>query len=208
MARRRPWRPQPRGRLLAIALLAAAVLAAPALAKEDVRATLTEPVPLDAAPGQEIRVAWRLESIDDEGRRHPFGASGVIVQLESASSGKPTVGFATGDGGRTRDFEATVVVPEGGISGIAIGLGGTVSDPTGTRASYIYFPVTNSPLPAVTDPTPLEAMPANALPGPAEPAESSSGRSWAWIASLALAALAGLAAVIMFILRRRRPAAT
>jgi hypothetical protein len=206
MTRRRQWRRRPRGRPLAVALLAAAVLAAPALAKEDVQATLTSPVPLDAAPGQEIRVAWRLESIDDEGRRHPFGASGVIVQLESASGGEPTVGFATGDGGRNGSFEAIVVVPEGGIEGIAIGLGGTVSDPTGTRAGYVYFPVTNSPLPAVTNPTPLEATP-EPTPPPAEPAESLSGGSWAWIAALALAGLAGLAAVMVFILRRRRPAA-
>ncbi len=179
--------------------MAAVILAAPALAKENVLATLVGSVALDAAPGEEITLAWRLVEVDDEGRRHPFGASGVFVQLESSSGGEPTVGFAPGDDG---SLEAVAVVPEGGIGGIAIGLSGTVSDPTGTRASYLYFPITNNPLPAVTDPVFPEATPGTATPAPAEPPKTSSGLA-AWIAALALGAIAGLAAVIVLVLRRR-----
>ena len=197
---------RPRRAVLVAALAATAVglTAAPASAKEDVEATLTAPVPLDAAPGDEITVAWKLFSVDDEGERQPFGASGVIVQLESASGGTPTVGFATGDGGGKGSFEAVALVPEGGIGGIAIGLGGTVSDPTGTRASYVYFPVTNSPLRAVTDPTLLEAV---AAPGAPAPVASSGGSSGIWITVLALAGLGALTAVVVLLRRRRHPAA-
>lgn len=186
-----------------VAMVAAAISAAPAFAKGDVEATLTKPVPLEASPGQEITISWRLESIDDEGRRRPFGASGVFIQLESRSGDVPSVAFASGDGSRNGDFEAVVVVPEGGIDGIAIGLGGTVSDAAGTRASYVYFPVTNSPLPAVIDPTPPEAAP---TPTPSEPVESSGDGSGIWIAALALAGLAVLAGIIVLVLRRRHPA--
>jgi hypothetical protein len=186
-----------------LGMAAAAITAAPALAKEEVQARLTSSVPIEASPGQKITISWRLESVDDEGRHRPFGASGVFVQLESRSEGVPSVGFASGDGGRDGDFEAVVVVPEGGIDGIAIGLGGTVSDQTGTRASYLYFPVTNSPLPAVADPSPPEAAP---TPTPADPVESS-GDGWGiWIA-VALAGIAALAGIIVLALRRRRPAA-
>ncbi len=200
---------RPRRAVLVAALAATAVglTAAPASAKEDVEATLTAPIPLDAAPGDEITVAWKLFSVDDEGERQPFGASGVIVQLESASGGTPTVGFATGDGGGKGSFEAVVFVPEGGIGGIAIGLGGTASDSAGTRASYVYFPVTNSPLRAVTDPTLLEAVAAPGAPAPVEPAASSGGSSGIWITVLALAGLGALTAVVVLLRRRRHPAA-
>jgi hypothetical protein len=187
-----------------LGVAAAAIAAAPAFAKEDVEATLTSTIPVDASRGQEITISWRLESVDDEGRRRPFGAAGVFVQLESRSGGLPSVGFASGDGGRDGAFEALVVVPDGGIGGIAIGLGGTVSDATGTRPSYVYFPVTNSPLPAVTDPSPPDTAP---TPTPAEPVAGSGDSSGIWIAALAPAGVAALAGIIVLVLRRRRPAA-
>lgn len=195
--------------LLATVLVATAVglTAAPASAKEDVKATLTTPVPLAAAPGDEIKVAWTLSYEDENGTRRPFGAYGVIIQLESASDGQPTVGFATGHGGGNGSFEAVVVVPEGGIGGIAIGLGGTVSDSTDTRSSYVYFPVVNSPLPAVTDPTSLEGARAPKAPPPAEPTASPGGGSRIWIAALALAFVAALVSVVVLVRHRRHPAA-
>jgi hypothetical protein len=198
MTRRRQWRPPPRGRLLAFALLAASVVAAPALAKEDVQATLTAPLPLDAAPGDEIRVVWTLESVDDDGTRQPFGASGIYVRLFSAADGEPTIGPATGGGGR---YEATVVVPEGGIGGVQIGLQGWVSNPTGTHPSDVFFPITNNPLPPVTDTTPAAAATEPA------PAETSSGMSPLWIVPLALALLAALGGAAVLVRRRRHPAA-
>jgi hypothetical protein len=189
--------------VILLGVAAAAITAAPAFAKEEVEARLTSSVPVEAQPGQEITISWRLESVEDEGRRRPFRASGVFVQLESRSGGVPSVAFAPGDGGRDGRFEAVVVVPEGGIDGIVIGLGGTVSDPTGTRASYVYFPVTNSPLPAVTDPSPPEAAP---TPTPGGPVEGSGGGRASWIAALALAGLVVAAAAVTVVRRNRRAA--
>ena len=188
-----------------LGVVVAAIAATPAFAKEDVEATLTSALPVDASPGQEITISWRLESVDDEGRRRPFGADGVFVQLEGRSGGVPSVGFASGDGGRDGNFEAVVVIPEGGIDGIAIGLAGTISDAKGTRPSYVYFPVANSPLPVVTDPSPPDAAP---TPTPAEPVPGSGDGSGIWIAGVAAAAsLVALAGVIVLVVRRRRPAA-
>ena len=189
-------------------MVAAAITAAPALAKEEVQARLTSSVQIEASPGQEITISWRLESVDDEGRRRPFGASGVFVQLESASGGVSTVGFARGDGGREGRFEADVTVPASGIGGIAIGLAGTVSDSTGTRADYVYYPVANSPWPAVSDPRFPGAGPRPGLELPAAPGDGSSGGSITWMAVLGTAVVATLAAIGVVVLRRRRTAAT
>jgi hypothetical protein len=183
-----------------LALTLVGLTAGTAAAKEDVEATLTTPVPLDAAPGDEITLAWKLTSVDAEGKRQPFGASGVYIRLFSAGGGEPTIGPAAGDDGR---YEATVIVPEGGIRGVQIGLQGWASDPTGTYRSDLFFPITNNPLPAVTD-----TRPAAIASGPApEPAvETASGVSAVLIAALALVCLIGLGAAAV-LLRRRHPAA-
>lgn len=118
--------------------------AAPAPAKEGVEATLTTNIPLDARPGTEVTVAWSLAYSGDEGHRRLFGASGVFVRFLSASGGAAQPGFAAQDRGR---YSARVVVPEGGVGDIEIGLRGWVSGATGTRRSDLLFPITNDPLP-------------------------------------------------------------
>ena len=143
---------------VAIAAVAAAVVAAPALAKDGVEATIETPIPLDPSPGEEIDVAWTLSFVDD-GKWRPFGASGVFVRLVSPSGGDATTAFASGDGGRTGAYGATVVVPEGGIGRIVVGLRGTASGPTGSRTSDVYFPVTNDPLQAATVASPRATTP-------------------------------------------------
>jgi hypothetical protein len=186
-------------RFLLVAALVATALgpgAAPVAAKEDVKATLTTPIPVDAAPGEKITLAWRLTSVDAEGKRQPFGASGVYIRLFSASGGAPTSGPAAGNDGR---YEATVVVPEGGIRGVQIGLQGWASDPTGTHRSDLFFPITNNPLPEVTDTT-------SAAIGSEPASEPASNVSALLIAALALAFLVGLGVAVV-LLRRRHPAA-
>jgi hypothetical protein len=126
---------------------AALITALPADAKEDVQATLTMPVPLDAGPGTELTVAWKLFSVDDQGRRQPFGANGVFVRLLSGSGAAATEGVAPAGGHPTGEYEATVVVPDGGIRDVEIGLAGWVSDTEGTRRSDVIFPITNDPIP-------------------------------------------------------------
>ena len=135
----------------ALALLAAAVLASitavPAGAKDGVNATLTTRIPLDATAGTRVRVAWRLFSVDERGKERPFGAGGVFVRLLSGSGAEAKEGLASVGPSETGEHEATVVVPEGGIRDIEIGLHGWTSGASGTRQSDLLFPITNDPVP-------------------------------------------------------------
>jgi LPXTG-motif cell wall-anchored protein len=193
-------------RCLLVAVLAASAVgltAAPAAAKEGVEATLTAPIPLAAAPGDEITVAWNLAYEDDEGGRQPFGASGIYVRLVSVGGGEPTVGRATGGSGR---YEATVLVPEGGIGGVQIGLQGWASDPEGTHRSDLFFPITNNPLPAVQETSPAEL--AESAPARAAPEATGGSISPLWMALVGLTLIAAAAVLVVLLLRRRRrPAA-
>jgi hypothetical protein len=181
-----------RSALVLVAVGAAALATAlPAGAKEDVEATLATNIPLDAPAGTELTIAWRLFSVDEKGRRQPFGANGVFVRLLSASGAASTEGVAPVGAHATGEYEAAVIVPEGGIRDVAIGLAGWVSDATGTRRSDMIFPITNDPIP--------RAAPISSAP----PGDSTSTSEWILIgvASLlgVLAALVGAVA-----LRRRR----
>jgi hypothetical protein len=167
-------------RRFALANLAAAavalVAALPAAGKEGVRATLLTSIPLDAPAGTRLHVAWRLTYLD-HGRRRGFGASGVFVRLRSAAGATAETGFASGHG----DYRATVVVPEGGIGDVQIGLRGWTSGPAGTRESDALFPITNDPLPGTV---------------------RSRGGWPRWIVVLLAAPLAVLAVLVV---RQRRP---
>jgi len=129
-----------------LAIAAVALIAArPVGAKEGVRATLATDVPLDAEPGARVKVAWTLASVDEDGQDHPFGASGVYVRLLSASGADAETGFA--DSVATGEYTTTVVVPEGGIGDVEVGLVGWVSDANGIRRGDAFFAITNDPLP-------------------------------------------------------------
>jgi hypothetical protein len=193
--------------IAAVAATAGGLTAAPVAAKEDVEATLISPVPLDAAPGDEITVAWTLVFVDDEGKRQPFGASGVYIRLLGAAGGEPTIGASSGSAHDDGRYEATVLVPEGGIGGVQIGLRGISSDTEGTYPSDVFFPITNNPLPAVTDTTPAAGASDSARAAPEPLAERSSIVFGLWIA-FALAFVAALPAVVVLVRRRRPPAAS
>lgn len=163
-----------RGYALVLLAVAAACVVAPAPlgAKEGVTATLTAPIPLDAAAGSQLRVTWRLFSVDDRGQRRPFGASGVFVRLRSPSGADVEEASAPGDGRATGEYEATVTVPEGGIGDVELGLMGWQSGPSGTRRADLIFPITNDPLtrtartaaPGSTSASDARARPASAAP--------------------------------------------
>ncbi|MBA3365252.1 MAG: hypothetical protein H0U03_05630, partial [Actinobacteria bacterium] len=65
--------------VLAIVVVAAAALAIASLtpAKEGARARLTAKLPLSAAPGTTVRVAWAVDVADGQGVRRPFNAIGM-----------------------------------------------------------------------------------------------------------------------------------
>jgi hypothetical protein len=126
--------------LLVVVVLAASLAAATAAtAKEGVRATLSTPIPLDAAPGTKLHVSWKLASRDGT----PFGGGDVFVRLLSASGARAETAYVNGSG----TFSADVAVPEGGIGDVQIGIRGWSSGPDGTQESPLLFPITNDPLP-------------------------------------------------------------
>jgi len=194
-----------RSRALALVLAgvgAAALVAAPAAsAKEDVKATLITDIPLDAPAGTELKVAWSLFYVDENGRRQPFGANGVFVRLLSASGAASEEGVAPVGAYDTGEYEAAVVVPEGGIRDIELGLTGWVSDANGTRRSDLIFPITNDPVPR---PEPIIS------PGPEGPAPGGSDTAApTWLLVFAGSIFSVLAFVVAaFVLRRRRHSAT
>ena len=131
--------------LLFLVVAAAALVAAlPATGKDGVRATLMTRLLLGAPAGAQLKVAWALASVDEHGRRRPFGGGGIFVRLLSASGAGAETAFARGTAGH---YSATVLVPKGGIRDVQIGIRGWVSGPTGTRRSDVLFPITNDPLP-------------------------------------------------------------
>jgi hypothetical protein len=130
--------------VLAVACLLVLAAGPAALGKDNVTARLLSPLRLDAAPGDTITVVWGLAGTDESGRRQPFNAIGVFVRLGSASGGRPTIGFATPDAHPQGRYDAQVAVPEGGISGVQIGLGGSSDG----GASDVLFPLENDPFAA------------------------------------------------------------
>lgn len=130
--------------LLGVAALLLAA-APPAAAKEGVEATLKTSISLDAPPGTRLPVAWTLVATS-EGDSRPFDAGGIFVRLVSTSGVPGETVYATGDRGH---YTATVVVPNGGIGDVEIGLVGWQSDAEGTRRADAVFPITNDPVPGV-----------------------------------------------------------
>ena len=173
---------------------AAALIAAPAgSAKEEVKATLVTEIPLDAPAGTELRVAWRLFYVDEKGERQPFGASGVFVRLLSASGAASAKGAAPARLRGAGEYEAAVVVPEGGIRDIELGLMGWVSDANGTRRSDMIFPITNDPVAGLA---PI------ASPAPKRSAASSSGTSPPWILVSVSTLFSAFALITVLLVRR------
>src|SRR4051812_49142280 len=102
------------------ALFAAVValsVAAPAQAKENVKAHLESRLPAGAKAGTTIRVTWTLYYLEN-GQRRPFGASELFVRLRGKASGRFVKAYGEGRNGR---YTARVKVPKGGIAGIRFG---------------------------------------------------------------------------------------
>lgn len=174
---------------LLIVATAALVAALPAAGKEGVKATLTTTIPLDAKPGTKFEVGWTLASHDEHGRRHPFGANGVLVRLLSASGAGAETGFAPVGAYPTGEYRATVVVPKGGIGDVQIGLLSWTNGPSGTRVSDALFPITNDPMPGA----------ARIVP------ERMAGGSRAWIFVVVASALFAICISVVAIVRRKQP---
>lgn len=123
---------------LASVVAAVGALAAASLtpAKEGARARLSAKLPLSAAPGSTVNVAWAVDVADGQGIRRPFNATGMFVQLLSRTSAPATVAFASPTAHADGRYVASAPVPIGGIGGIRTGLRGTTD---------VFFPLVNDP---------------------------------------------------------------
>jgi hypothetical protein len=167
-------------------MLVALVAAAPAAAKEGVKATLQSKVPLTAAPGTKVQVRWKLWFLDN-GVRRPFGAGGVFVRLVSATGERSETAFVDGSG----DYAATVTVPKGGIGDVRIGLRGFSDASPKPKSADMLFPITNDPMPG----------PAHVAAPKPQASAGSDSHATAW--SL-VAAGGALSAFCLLLLRRAR----
>src|SRR5213592_1678542 len=105
--------------LLGIALVALGPVV-PAVAKENMTATLLTRVPLDAKQGTTLRIAWKLET--DLAQTSRAGDDNrFYVRLLSATGAPSTHAYGRL---RHRHYVATVRVPRGGIGDIEIRLKG------------------------------------------------------------------------------------
>jgi hypothetical protein len=180
--------------LVVLAGVSLLLVAAPAHGKTGVRARLSSGVPLAAAPGERITLRWTLGYRDEKGRWRPgFDACGVFVRLVSASGGRPTVGFDSDGACRVHpngSYAAEVIVPEGGVGEVQIGLRGTTDVRYGGRptAAGLFFPLDNDSAAAPAAATPSSEHPASAAPGAPQLA--------VWVTFASLAALAIIAAAL------------
>jgi hypothetical protein len=182
--------------LLLVAAIGAGVAALPAAGKEGVEARLARDVPLDAAPGTWLRLAWTLTYAEGDQRGRPFGATGVFVRLVSASGGRAETGLAPPGNYRGGRYSAAVVVPAGGIGDVEIGLQGWTSGAGGTRRSDLLFPITNDPVPR----SPRIASPRLEQAAPPQ----AGGGSKSLIAVVALASLLVMGGVSAAVARHAR----
>jgi hypothetical protein len=122
--------------VVAAVVLGALAAAAGAAGKGRAEVRLTKPLPLAAAPGTTIRVHWSVQTIDERGRAGPFDAIGMFVRLLSRTGAATSEGVASAREHPDGRYSASVVVPEGGIGGVRLGLH---ASPSG------LFPLANDP---------------------------------------------------------------
>jgi hypothetical protein len=116
-------------------------VAAPAAAKNGAEARLLTQLPLHAKPGAVISINWTVDEPAANGKRVPFGASGMFVRLIGRGNASTTA-TAPQNG---PPYSVRIRVPRGGIRNIEVGLHGWASTPTGTHPAPVLFPIANNP---------------------------------------------------------------
>ena len=125
------------------ALLCAVIFIVPAVkAKEGVQATIHTDVSA-AVEASQINISWSLKVEDSD---EPFNACAVFIRL-IGPTGKSTEAFSEcGDNSEGR-YDATAIVPCGGIAKIEIGVAGTMTDTEGHSersdwlVTVLYYPI-------------------------------------------------------------------
>jgi hypothetical protein len=128
----------------ALSVLAAVVLAlalaGTVAAKGDTVAELDAPIPRDAQPGTEIDVGWRAW-VPDGDNEWPFEGLPVFIRLTSPDGASSTEAFAAEDPPGSGHFLATVVVPDGGVGLVEVGLFGESCIDSECTRSDLLFPL-------------------------------------------------------------------
>jgi len=175
---------------LAVAAVGASIAALPAAAKEGVTAKLESAIALDAPAGSKLTARWSLAARDEDGTRRPFSAAAVFVRLLSRTGAGAKVGFASSDAHADGRYAATVLVPDGGIRDVQIGLRGFTSGATGTHNADVLFPIANDPQPG--------------LARVVRPAAATDWTPWIAAALLACAVVSAAALGVSFVRRHPR----
>ena len=156
-SRMRPTRPAVRYVVVAAALFLAAAIPSvalsrglqsmlglisnPPVARNWVQATLTSPVPKNAAAGSTVVIRWKLWSRDQHGKIVPFDAGGLFARLVNpAHTAAKTAPVHGGHG----QYSAMIRVPRGGIGMVQVGIMGWNTF-HGQRPAPVLFPITNYP---------------------------------------------------------------
>jgi hypothetical protein len=124
----------------ATAAVLALALAVPAAGKSGTVATLLGAPNLDARPGTQIRIAWRMSMAGAQSARGDDER--VYVRLLSATGARSTHAYGAA---RHRTFIAKVRIPRGGVGDIEIRLKGWQITPGGTRRADMLIPIANDP---------------------------------------------------------------
>jgi hypothetical protein len=110
-----------RSALLAFLLLP--VLVGTTVAKDNAQAELDAAIPRDAGPGTELDVAFRAW-VPDGGKDWPFSGLAVFIRLTSPDGKASTEAAAHQDRSVPGRYTATVVIPDGGVGLVEVGMFG------------------------------------------------------------------------------------
>ncbi len=202
------------------------VVTAPVAAKGNPQAELTTTIPRDATPGSTLAVEWDAFMLAS-GHRDPIMGSPIFIRLSPGGAGKPTEARGSEQPSGSGHYVAKVVVPEGGIGRVEIGLLGEICEAgKACVRDDIMLTIVGTVVADAADPAAakvVEAAPAAAATAAAVPAATvappvttpvaqapatASGSEPNWVAAIAVIvlAVAGLLAAAR-VIRRRGPSA-
>jgi hypothetical protein len=200
---------------LVLGLAASLALALPALAKEGAEAKLDTTIHRDAEPGSTIDVGWSLYSASG-GEGNPLLGSSVYLRLIGFHGDSSTEVMGTETPRGSGHYKGSIKVPEGGIRQILVGVvGESCVAGTPCERNDMIFPLIDDALVVGFPPKPAAAAVASAVPAPSAapavvPVSAPSTASPASVSAqltplvgigIAVAVIAGAAA--LFLGRRR-----
>ncbi len=108
-----------------------------ALAKGPATARFVTPLPADTPPGATLQLEVEVTVVGEDGEPVPMKGSPVFIRLIGSTG---AASEAAGDEVRPGAYRARVVVPDGGIARVEVGLRGTATYPDGSseRSDWLF----------------------------------------------------------------------